>query len=98
MVCCAVVQHVCVSVPASFAVLHSLAGGLREDDALQLSELQDLLIVDHDSHIRHHIVGQISRQHLAIWLGGKQGCVKSDYLTFCNSSTQNASLFTSFTI
>lgn len=64
-----------VSIPASFAVLHSLAGGLGEDDALQLSELQDLQIVDHHSDIRHHIVGQISWQQLAICLGSKQGCV-----------------------
>lgn len=31
-----------MGVPASFAVLHSLAGGLREHDALQLSKFQDL--------------------------------------------------------
>lgn len=54
------------AVPASLAVLHSLAGRLCEDDALQLSELQDLQVVSHDSDIRHHIVGQISRQDLTI--------------------------------
>lgn len=59
-------QCACVCVPASLAVLHSLTGRLCEDDALQLSELQDLQIVSHDSDIRHHIVGQISRQDLTI--------------------------------
>ena len=63
-VCVCVCARVCV--PASFTVLHRLAGRLCEDDALQLSELQDLLIVNHDSDIRHHVVGQISRQDFAI--------------------------------
>lgn len=62
----------CVSVPASFAVLHSLAGGLGEDDALQLPELQDLQVVDDHTGIRHHIVGQVSWQHLPIWFWSKQ--------------------------
>lgn len=57
--------RVCVRVPASFAVLHRLAGRLCEDDALQLPELQDLLIVNHNSNIRYHVVGQISRQDFA---------------------------------
>lgn len=67
-----------MSVPASFALLHSLAGGLSEDNPLQLSELQDLQIVHHHSDIRHHIVGQISWQHLSIWLGREQ-----TYLEIC---------------
>lgn len=61
-----------VSLPASFAVLHSLTGGLGEDDTLQLSELQDLQKVDHHSNIRHHVVGQISRQNLSIWSTSNQ--------------------------
>lgn len=78
---CSPVQHVGVSVPASFAVLDSLTGGLGEDDALQLSELQDLQIVNNHSDIRHHIVGQISRQHLAIWLEREQGYVEIQFLS-----------------
>lgn len=54
------------AIPASLAVLHSLAGRLREDDALQLPELQDLQIVGHDPGIGHHVVGQTSGQGLAI--------------------------------
>lgn len=56
------------SVPASFTVLHSLAGGLSEDDALQLPELQDLQEVDDHGGIGHHIVGQVSWQHFPIWI------------------------------
>lgn len=57
-----------VAVPASLAV-QSLASGLGEDDALQLSELQDLQVVNHYGSIWHHVVGQISRQQLSICLG-----------------------------
>ena len=56
-------------IPPSLAV-QSLAGGLSEDDALQLPELQDLQVADHHLGIRHHVVGQISRQHLCICLEG----------------------------
>lgn len=56
----------CEHIPASFAVLQRLTDRLGEDDALQLSELQDLQEVHHYSDIRHHIVGQISGQDFAI--------------------------------
>lgn len=49
-------------------MLYSLAGGLGEDDALQLTELQDLQVVHYHSNIRHHVVGQVSREHLVIWV------------------------------
>lgn len=72
-----------VVLPASFAVLHPLAGGLSEDDALQLSELQDLQIVPRHPRIRNHIVGQVSWQHLAIVLTARltQGAVAGDPLS-----------------
>lgn len=57
-----------VCVPASFAVLQSLAGSLGEDNALQLSKLQDLQIVNHHPGIRNNIVSQISRQDFDIYL------------------------------
>lgn len=59
------------TVPSAFAVLHGLAGGLGKDDALQLCELQDLQVVHHHAHIRHHIVGQVSGQNFAFWLGSE---------------------------
>lgn len=67
-----------MSTPASFRVIDGLAGCLGVDDSLQLSELQNLLVVNHHSGIRHHIVGQISRQHLAIcegWIGNQKGSI-----------------------
>lgn len=57
------------TVPSAFAVLHGLAGGLGKDDALQLCKLQDLHVVHHHAHIRHHVVGQVAGKNLAIWLG-----------------------------
>lgn len=57
------------TVPSAFAVLHSLAGGLGEDDALQLCELQDLHVVHHHAHVGDHIVGQVAGKNFAIWLG-----------------------------
>lgn len=56
------------TVPSAFAVLHSLAGGLGKDDALQLCELQDLHVVHHHTHVRHHIVSQVAGKNFAFWL------------------------------
>ena len=49
-----------------------MAGGLREDNAPELSKLQNLLVVHQDTHVREHIVGHVFGEQFAVWNEGWQ--------------------------